>query len=284
MPNRIVDIHPHIISTDTSRYPITPLGGKRSKWSQERPITFEQLVAGMDAAGVDKAAIVHSSTVYGFNNAYVADIIAEHAGRFTGVFSIDVLAPDAPQQMRHWVSRKLTGLRIYSGGSNITMDTRLDDPRSFPAWECARELGITMCISMFPAKVPELRVLAQRFPEVRIVIDGMLKPPMEEGPPYTACAYLFDLAQFPNIYLKLATNNVRNSRKGKASPETFFPRVIREFGASRIAWCSNYPASTGTLADMVADAKAALASLPASDQEWIFHRTAETLYPALAAN
>jgi len=33
MPTRIVDIHPHIISPDTRRYPITPLGGKRSGWS-----------------------------------------------------------------------------------------------------------------------------------------------------------------------------------------------------------------------------------------------------------
>ena len=32
MATRIVDIHPHIISTDEKRYPITPAGGKRSKW------------------------------------------------------------------------------------------------------------------------------------------------------------------------------------------------------------------------------------------------------------
>ena len=30
MPTRIIDIHPHIISTGTGRYPITPLGGERA--------------------------------------------------------------------------------------------------------------------------------------------------------------------------------------------------------------------------------------------------------------
>ena len=39
MASKIIDVHPHIISNDDAKYPITPLGGKRSKWSAERPIT-----------------------------------------------------------------------------------------------------------------------------------------------------------------------------------------------------------------------------------------------------
>jgi predicted TIM-barrel fold metal-dependent hydrolase len=84
------------------------------------------------------------------------------------------------------------------------------------------------------------------------------------------------------VYLKLSTNNVRLARQGKATPETFFPKLVEAFGANRIAWGSNYPASTGTLAQMVAEAKEALSCLPEKDREWIFARTAQTLYPALA--
>ena len=282
MPTKMFDIHPHIISPDTQRYPVSPLGGKRSTWSIERPITFEQLVAAMDEAGVAKAAIVHSSTVYGYNNDYVADVMANHAGRFTGVFSVDILADDAPAKIRYWVSRNLTGLRIYSGGSNIAMQTRLDDPRSFAAWECVQDLGITVAVSLFPAKLPELLVMIKRYPKVRIVIDGLFRAPIDEGPPYTGCAYVFDLARYENVYLKLSTNNVRASRRDKGTPESFFPRLVAELGARRIAWCSNYPASKGNLPEMVNEAQTALAVLSAADQEWIFHRTAETLYPALA--
>ena len=67
MPSKIFDIHPHIISGDTVRYPPAPLGGTRSKWSEHRPVDFEVLLEAMDAAGVDKAAIVHSSTTYGYD-------------------------------------------------------------------------------------------------------------------------------------------------------------------------------------------------------------------------
>lgn len=54
--------------------------------------------------------------------------------------------------------------------------------------------------------------------------------------------------------------------------------------ASRIAWGSNFPASEGTLTEFVREARQALAALPQQEQEWIFYRTAQTLYPALANN
>ena len=109
----------------------------------------------------------------------------------------------------------------------------------------------------------------------------MEKPPIDEGPPYGGSKYLFDLAAYDNVHLKLATNNIRASRKGSATPETFFPKLVAELGARKLAWCSNFPASKGTLPEIVNEAKAALACLSAEDQEQIFHRTAATLYPAL---
>src|ERR1700749_2811133 len=91
----IVDIHPHIISDDETRYPPAPLFGKRSDWSQERPCLVESLIAAMDEAGVAKAAVVHSSTTYGFDNSYVVDACNRYSDRLIAVGSVDVLAPDA---------------------------------------------------------------------------------------------------------------------------------------------------------------------------------------------
>jgi len=58
--------------------------------------------------------------------------------------------------------------------------------------------------------------------------------------------------------------------------------VVAEFGASRIAWGSNFPASEGSLPGLLAEARSALAALPQRDRDWIFFRTAQSLYPALA--
>ena len=45
----IIDIHPYVISTDTRRHPLMPLGGTQSTWSRDRPTPFEKLVTAMDA-------------------------------------------------------------------------------------------------------------------------------------------------------------------------------------------------------------------------------------------
>jgi L-fuconolactonase len=39
----------------------------------------ETLIAAMDEAGVAKAAVVHSSTTYGFDNSYVVDACNRYA-------------------------------------------------------------------------------------------------------------------------------------------------------------------------------------------------------------
>lgn len=283
MATKIVDIHPHIISGDAKRYPVAPIGGEQSGWSKTRPVSFEDLIAAMDRAGVDKAAIVHASTVYGFDNSYVADAVAARPGRFTGVFSVDVLAPDAPEKIRYWVGRKLAGLRLFTTGSTMPgQQPWLEDPRLVPAWEAAGEMKIPICMQMTAAAIPQLEKLLKRYPAINVILDHLLKPPIQDGPPYPGASFLFDLARYPNVHLKMTSRNVEDARKGKATPETFFGRLVKEYGASRIAWGSNYPASEGTLEQFVKEAKEAIASLPRQDQEWILHGTAQKLYPALA--
>ena len=279
---RAIDTHAHVISSDTARYPRDPLGGEQSGWSRERPVSFEKMIAAMDEAGVAKTVLVQASTCYGHDNSYVADAVAAHPDRFAGVFSVDVLAPDAPERIRHWAGRKLRGMRVFiAGHTAASKDARLDDPRAFPAWRQAVEAGLSICVQM-RGTYAQLDAMLERFPKARVLLDHMGRPSIADGAPYLDAAPLFELARHKNLFLKLTTHNVRESREGKAAPETFFARVVKEFGASRIAWGSNYPASEGTLAALLADAREALASLPKEYQEWIFFRTAKTLYyPAL---
>jgi L-fuconolactonase len=281
--SRIIDVHPHVIAADAARYPLAPLGGKQSDWSRTRPVSFEKMLAAMDQAGIGKSALVQASTSYGHDNSYVADAVAAHPERFAGVFSVDVFRPEAPERIRFWMRKGLSGLRVFiAGHTAAAKDARLDDPRSFPAWECAAEAGLPVCVQVRANGLAQLETLLVRFPDVRIVLDHMARPEIEAGPPYTAASPLFGLARHKNLLLKLTTHNVRESRQGKATPESFFGRVVKEFGARRIAWGSNYPASEGLLSGLLAEAREALASLTDEERDWIFFRTAQTLYPDLA--
>jgi len=223
MPTTTIDIHPHIISSDATRYPLAPLGGHQSDWSRTRPVTLEQLVAAMDAAGVHKAAIVQASTCYGHDNSYVADGVSAYPKRFTGVFSVDVLATDATRLMRHWRAKGLTGMRLFTFGSTMSEQANwLDDPKSYPAWTCASELGLSICLQMSAKAIPQAIRMAERFPEVRIILDHCARPDLADGPPYEAAAGLFSLARYSNVDLKLTPRIFAESRRGRAVPETFF--------------------------------------------------------------
>jgi predicted TIM-barrel fold metal-dependent hydrolase len=281
----IIDIHPHVISTDTARYPNAPVGGHKSDWSRERPVSVEQMIEAMDQAGITKSALVQASTCYGHDNSYLADAVAAHPDRFTGVFSVDVLAPGAPEKIRYWVKRNLTGMRLFTAGSTMPNQADwVDDPRSFPAWECASELKIPVCMQMTVKALPQLVRMLQRFPKVRVILDHLAKPTLSDGPPYAAAADVFRLADYQNLYLKLTPRTVAEAQNGKASHATFFPLLVSKFGASRIAWGSNYPASEGTLPELLKVSQTALSVLPAEHRDWIFAGTALILYPVLAGN
>jgi L-fuconolactonase len=283
MSSRTIDIHPHVIANDAERYPLAPLGGHQSDWSRTRPVTAEEMIAAMDRAGVDKSALVQASTCYGHDNSYVADAVAACPARFTGVFSVDVLAPDAPEKMRYWRGRGLTGLRLFTIGSTMHAQADwIDDPLVYPAWQAAAELGLPICMQMSQAALPQLVAMVKRFPNVKVVLDHLARPVLDDGPPYAAAAGLFGLAQYPSIHLKVTPRTFAECRNGKATPETFFKKLVAQFGASRIAWGSNYPASEGPLSDLLTLAQASVASLPQADRDWIFAKTAQSLYPALA--
>ncbi len=279
----IIDIHPHIVSDDTARYPITPLGGTRSEWSHERSVTGDELIVAMDAAGVDKAAVVHSSTTYGFNCEYLADVIAKYPDRLTGVCSVNVLEPDALEALDRWVERGFTGTRLYLQGSTIKESIlAMNDPRIFPTYEYAAEHGLSVASNVKAQNFPELVDVLERFPTVNFILDHMGRVKFDDGAPFEAARPLWELASYPNLYVKIVSGKFRDAHDGKSTPESKFKRLVAEFGADRCAWGSNYPSATGTLPELMQLAKEGLSSLPQEDQDWILGGTAMKLYPALA--
>src|SRR6476659_5848532 len=275
----IIDIHPHVISTDTERYPRAPIGGHQSDWSRERPVSVEQMIAAMDRAGIAKSALVQASTCYGHDNSYVADAVAAHPERFTGVFSADLVAPDAVTMMAHWMAKGLTGMRLFTTGSTMPGQADwLDDPRSFPAWTFAGEAGIPVCMQMTSDGFAALRALMHKFPNVRIILDHCARPHLIDGPPFAADAALFGFADNPNVFLKVTPLNFAPPSWGKATPEGFLGKLLAAFGAARLAFGSNFPATEGTLTEILAKARDAFSFAGDEERSWIFGRTAERLY------
>jgi L-fuconolactonase len=279
----IIDTHPHVISPDTATYPLQPIGGTQSSWSQAHAVTHEALITAMDEAGIAKAVVVQASTAYGYDNSYLADAVAAHPDRMTGVFAVDALAADAIERIEYWKRRGLTGLRLFTAGSTMPGQAGwLDDERARPMWAYAAETGLPVCVQMRPQGIGQLASVLERFPETVVLIDHLARPVLEDGPPYRQAAGLWELARFPGVHLKITLRNLEAAAKGASTLPAFLDKLLSTFGAGRVAWGSNYPAAERPLPELVALALDAFAPLAAPDRELIMSGTALKLYPALA--
>ncbi len=278
----LIDTHTHVISPDPARHPVRPLGGHRSAWSELHPVDADGLLRAMDAAGVDKAVVVQASTVHGHDNTYVAETVAAHRDRAAGVFSVDVLAEDAVDQVKRWLDRGLSGLRLFTTGSTMPGQAGwLDDPRSYPAWAYCAQNGVPVCLQMTIDGIPMLRNLLRRFPGVRVLLDHLARPQLDDGPPYARAEPLLRLAAEPGVYLKLTSRTIMTAQQGRSTIADFLATLLTAFGAGRVAWGSNFPAAEGSLAEITQAARAALAGLAPADRAAILGGTAAALYPAL---
>jgi predicted TIM-barrel fold metal-dependent hydrolase len=212
----------------------------------------------------------------------VADSVAAHPERFTGVFSIDVVAPDAVQKMQHWMGKGLTGMRIFTSGStHAEQETFFADEAAFPVWQYASDQGTSVCMQMRVVGLPLLETVTKRFPKVRIILDHFARAEAADGPPFASAAPLWSLSKYPNVYLKLTHRPIEQSVKGQSTPQAFLGKAVSEFGSSRMCWGSNFPAAKPPLPELIAMARKALDFLPQADQDQIFYKTALALYPAL---
>ena len=278
----IIDIHPHIVSPDTKAYPLDPLGGTQSAWSTERPTTYDDLLRAMDEAGVAKAAIVHSSTAYGYDNSYVADAVKAVPSRFTGVYSIDVTASDSVKIFDYWLTRGCTGMRLFTTGSTLPdQATFFADPKSYPFWEHAAATNIPVCMQMKLEGIPLLRGIMDKFPKVTMILDHLSRSSPADGPPYKSADEFVALAKYKQVYLKITPINVQPKSWAKGDPASFFGKMVDAFGADRIAWGSNFPNSLGTMKEILGHAQKAFSFAKPSEQDWIFGKTAQVLYPSL---
>ena len=90
---------------------------------------------------------MQASSVYAFDNSYVAAAVAACPKRFTGVFSVD--ARPTRRQDEILAEQGITGMRLYTAGTSLPEQTVwFADPITFPAWSFAGEAGIPVCMQM----------------------------------------------------------------------------------------------------------------------------------------
>jgi L-fuconolactonase len=272
----IIDTHVHIVAPDQQRYP-RKLAPNNSDWVIDMP--GEAMLELMRKAGIDRAILVQAHSAYEFDNSYVADVAIAYPERFVSV--CDPTRADAVEELTYWVKeRGVGGLRLFPAAER---EPRwLDDPRTFSLWERAQALDIPVCVCLRFRQLPRLRTVIERFPQVRVALDHLGAPRLEDGFPYDNAGPLFDLVKLHNVYLKFSSVNLYDAAKGNSTPQQFFRRLLDVFGAQRLMWGTNFPNTYDrSLEEQLALALAELSFVPESDRQWLFADTARSLWPAL---
>ncbi|KXF54617.1 amidohydrolase [Rhodococcus sp. SC4] len=281
----IVDTHCHIITDDVTRYPRGPIGGTQSGWATTRPVTADGMIERMDEAGIGQAVLVQATTAYGYDNSYVLDSRAQRPDRFIAVGTVDPLRPDAADNLAAVAGDGgLAGVRLFTSGSTVpTQGEWFAAPETYPFWDKATELGVTVCLQMRLGPATEqLHLLLNRFPSVRVLLDHMGYPDIAASPTDAGEA-VADLAVHPGLHLKLTHRNLERLHDVGAKASGFLDPVLAAFGANRIAWGSNLPAAEQSLPELVALVQEVLADVSEPERREIFAGTARRLYPSLTA-
>jgi predicted TIM-barrel fold metal-dependent hydrolase len=276
----IVDSHVHVVAADRDRYPLHPTGISLD-WFREAPVTVEQFLELMTAAGVDRAVLVQPMSAYGFDNRYVIDSARRHSDRLASVVIVDTL-DDAAGRLRAMADEGVSGVRLFAI-RNPSL-ARLDSPNALRFCEVAAELGLGVIVTILANQLPELRAMLERFPDVTVTLDHCGFPDLSGGPPYARAAALFELATLPNLNLKMSCHLLEQA-EAAGDPRDLVDQLAATYGADRLLWGSDYSQTHDRpYAALVELGRTACSWLSLTDQRGFLGENALRLWPRLGGS
>ena len=276
----IIDTHVHVWEIDPPRYPVGPTAPNWTALPDESG-TADELIADMDANGVDRSVLVQTSWST-WDNGYIADSVARFPDRFIGHGLIDPQDPKNAEKARYWIrERGLAGFRfhpMYYPNEKILLTTQ-----NKALWEEIAALDAVIQFHLRAEQADQVTAIARQYPHLRLIIDHMGYPQIEQ--PATAFEPIVDLARFPNMYFKLS--DVKGRSKLPFPHEDVHPfiqRLLNAFGATRTLWGTGYPGhhrtkhNWHTLADELRLIGEGLPFLTELQKEYILGGTARDLW------
>jgi predicted TIM-barrel fold metal-dependent hydrolase len=274
--NLVFDSHVHVWSDDRAAYPMVP--------GRERPLDHHgsagELVELMDAAGVAAALLVQTPWL-GEDNRYLVDAMRRFPGRFAAIGWLeDPPAPDAPERLeRQRAADGFHGVRLHLTDARVDAGVRAG--AADPLFRRARALGVPVQFLNRIPQHPAILQVARQFPDLMIVVDHLGHPDVGEAPTFPSSAAFFELAQRPNVFVKVS-NHVMHSRAPYpwADLHAYQRRTIDAFGPRRLMWGSNWPMQRPdpTYAQRLDAVRTDLPDLSHEERAWILGRTARSIW------
>ena len=233
----IVDTHVHVWEIDPPRYPIGPTAPGWKSLPDE-PGTADELIADMDANDVQWSVLVQTSWST-WDNGYIADSAARFPNRLIGHGLIDPLDPNNAEIARYWMKeRGLVGFRfhpMYYADQKV-----LVRPENNALRDQLAAMDAVVQFHTFANDADQLAEIATRYPKMRLIIDHMGYPRVDE--PFENFAPIVELARFDNFIFKLSDVKGRSKEEFPfRDVHPFIHALLDAFGVERTIWGTGYP-------------------------------------------
>jgi predicted TIM-barrel fold metal-dependent hydrolase len=205
-------------------------------------VTGDDMVAAMDAVGVDGAVLVSPFSLYGYDASYALEVHRQHPGRFALVKPVDPMDAGVVETIADWAATPGTvGIRLFLNRGDA-LDA--DDPGLQRVLTTAARHALPVNL-MCTGRLEQAAQLAGRHPNTQLVIDHLGLPQPQEPPapaaPFADLPKLLALAAHANVAVKI-------SGACTLSHEPFpykdiwdsLGRIFDAFGLNRCLWGTDW--------------------------------------------
>ena len=206
-------------------------------------VTGDQMVASMDAVGVDGALLVSPFTMYRYDASYALAVHAQHPGRFGLIKPVDPADPAVAETIAEWARVDgAVGVRImlsYAVPATAAADAGLN--RVVAA---ARRHSLPVNLLCW-GRLEQAERLAANNPDSPLVIDhlGLQQPfePPVPAEPFAELAKVLQLAAYKNVAIKIS-GACTLSHEPFPYHDLWPPlgRIFDAFGLGRCMWGSDW--------------------------------------------
>ena len=206
-------------------------------------VTGDQMVAEMDAAGVDGAILVSPFAMYRYDASYALEVHKRHPDRFALVKPVDPFDPAVADIIAEWKGTPgCVGARMLLARSGLATDPA--DPGLNRVLATAARLSVPVNLHI-SGRLDQGIALVRRNPDTQVIVDhlGLVQPIGEPVPaePWAELPEVLTLAAHKNVVIKIS-GACTLSHEPYPYNDIWDPvcRVIDAFGIDRCLWGTDW--------------------------------------------
>ena len=248
-----------------------------------RPMTPEVVFRAWGENWIEMGLGVGYNSTYSTDNSYLLDISAQYPNRILPVVILSATDRSTPATLERMArENRIIGPRFTGVPNRETGEFSFLSDAATGAWEACNSLGLAITLMPIGRQVSsameKVAELAERYPNVNIVLDHIGFPTPEISPNWGLTPQHVALAQYDNVYYKLTTLLLGQLNDANVPTDQFMLHMVKTYGADHFVWGTDIGNSEGWVSDFVQDALYSARMLTLEQQKALFYDTAKRIF------